>query len=730
MNGNEKIYNGLEKTHCFVYKGIEYPFNFDVFIANSKFMQREKKIYKHKNKINLIDIDEDKKIELSEESINIFVKYCQMTDLTHLLNDKNVGSVIFLAEKYEVDGLYKEALNYMGSNTKNFVLDICSFKQNNSRSLNPIHEDIISSNLTEYINDDRLLNYDLVIIDRILKKYIQRYRKDDDGIDEKIIDVKFSYLKKYGKEASVLFSDVDLSTNSKYMNRLLVEFADNFDFHFINESLSRNIYQMENNHLKIIYENIVKLKESIKQFKKKAKNQFDHIIADVTQKSKEYTQIMNDFLPNIKEFNQIKIEYANIKSKFEKNNNENLMLKQQFSNIQKENEQISKNSNLIKEEIDQVTKQNTQLTNEITQLRNELDNLKNEIAQMKTKSPLLTTQNSQTELDQIKKINELLQKDNSNIKAECSQTKAESFQAKQECSQIKKELDQIQKNYANIKSDLSLQIEKLQKEITSYNQQIKANNQQQNNKLNEVRNECNSDAKKLIDQMEKKMKNNINIEINVEHYKVIKLFNSRLQKYLDIDAMNKTISNSITSFYIPDYITTLSNKMFYECGRLTDVRLPSSLTEIGDMAFFKCSSLRSISIPYTVLEIGKNAFLGCSSLTYLSIPKSVAKIHEACFKGCTNLYSISFNASITEIERFVFSSCTSLKQFSIPFSVSKIEDYAFYGCSALETVTVPSSIISIGDGAFNECPKLAKISIPVNASIYQTTFYRTSITRF
>ena len=177
-----------------------------------------------------------------------------------------------------------------------------------------------------------------------------------------------------------------------------------------------------------------------------------------------------------------------------------------------------------------------------------------------------------------------------------------------------------------------------------------------------------------------------------------------------------------SSFVIPDSVTKIADKTFYNCSSLTSVTIPNNVTSIGSDAFFGCSSLTSITvdennvnyksidgnlyskdgttlikyaigktetsftIPDSVTNIGNNAFSGCRSLTGITIPNSVTSIGSWAFSGCRSLTSITIPDSVTIIGSWAFSGCRSLTSITIPDSVTIIWVEAFYNCSILTSI--------------------------------------------
>ena len=183
---------------------------------------------------------------------------------------------------------------------------------------------------------------------------------------------------------------------------------------------------------------------------------------------------------------------------------------------------------------------------------------------------------------------------------------------------------------------------------------------------------------------------------------------------------------------IPDSVTSIGEKAFYDCHRLTSISIPDSVTSIGDGAFEGCRNLTIINIPDSVTHVGESAFSGCKALVNrngfviirnvlynyegkaksITIPDNVTSIWDCAFSECSSLTNISIPDSVTSIGDNAFSECESLTSISIPDSVTSIGDNAFSECSSLTNISIPGSVTSIGDNAFSECESLTSISIP------------------
>ncbi len=105
-------------------------------------------------------------------------------------------------------------------------------------------------------------------------------------------------------------------------------------------------------------------------------------------------------------------------------------------------------------------------------------------------------------------------------------------------------------------------------------------------------------------------------------------------------------------------------------------------------------------VPDSVTTIGERAFENCAKLTEVVIPDSVTSIGESAFQGCSSLAGVTLSNSITNIPCRAFDSCSSLSTVAIPEGVTYIAEYAFAECSEMAEVFLPQSLARIEERAF------------------------------
>ncbi len=184
-------------------------------------------------------------------------------------------------------------------------------------------------------------------------------------------------------------------------------------------------------------------------------------------------------------------------------------------------------------------------------------------------------------------------------------------------------------------------------------------------------------------------------------------------------------------------VTSIGDKAFYKCKRLTSITIPNSVTMIGEDAFYGCEGLTSITFPYSLGYIGDYAFSLCTGLTSITIPNSVTHIGHRAFCICSNVKTLEFNAencntcggtnynnystidyafptsistvkignNVTTIPDYFLYNNFNITNVDIPNSITNIGAYAFCGCYETETIVIPNSVKTIGIGAFENSGK-------------------------
>lgn len=178
-----------------------------------------------------------------------------------------------------------------------------------------------------------------------------------------------------------------------------------------------------------------------------------------------------------------------------------------------------------------------------------------------------------------------------------------------------------------------------------------------------------------------------------------------------VTALNYTFCGfkDLTQVTLPNGLTSIGDRLFYNCSSLVSISFPDGVTEIGDSAFYGCSKLINASIGSDVTVIDRYAFYGCSSLVSITIPDSVTSIGDQAFYGCSSLARITIGSGVVSIGRETFRDCSSLVNITIPDSVASIGGRAFDDCSSLSSITIGSGVTSIGMRAFDGCRSLTDV---------------------
>ena len=173
----------------------------------------------------------------------------------------------------------------------------------------------------------------------------------------------------------------------------------------------------------------------------------------------------------------------------------------------------------------------------------------------------------------------------------------------------------------------------------------------------------------------------------------------------------------LTSVTIPNSVTSIGSSAFLRCDSLTAVHIndivawcnidfggyDSNPLYYAKNLYIDGKLITELIIPESVTEIKGRAFYNCTGLTGIEIPNSVTSIGRNAFDGCTGLTSVTIPNSVTSIGTWAFSDCSGLTSVTISNSVTSIGSYAFYGCTGLTEVYVNAKTPpTINSSTFND----------------------------
>ena len=237
--------------------------------------------------------------------------------------------------------------------------------------------------------------------------------------------------------------------------------------------------------------------------------------------------------------------------------------------------------------------------------------------------------------------------------------------------------------------------------------------------------------------------------------------------------------NNLLNIKIPDTVTEISVKAFYDDVRLSYVAFGegSALTKIEPYAFGGCSKLTRFELPASLTDVNGTAFFGTTSMTAFTVakgsktftardgvlmnigedavicypaglygeykvPDSVSMIGVCAF-ACSKITQIDLNKTeyigssafmYSSLESLIipdgvkllgdkaFASCYRLRAVKLGAGLTNISSEAFSGCSALPEIEIPANIVSIGGGAFFGTDSMTKVTFAEGGRLSEIAF--------
>lgn len=167
----------------------------------------------------------------------------------------------------------------------------------------------------------------------------------------------------------------------------------------------------------------------------------------------------------------------------------------------------------------------------------------------------------------------------------------------------------------------------------------------------------------------------------------------------------------LTTVELPNTVTSIGERAFRLCGKMTNCVLPDGITSIGESAFSGCNMLKLTKFPSSLTSLGTYAFNDCASIgPVIEFPHAVTTIPDYGFNGCTGIKKLTLHEGIGDIGKYAFHA-TSIQKLVIPSTAKAIGSAAFEDCKSLRFVDMKGGT-SLGSFAFSNCSALEKINFP------------------
>ena len=168
------------------------------------------------------------------------------------------------------------------------------------------------------------------------------------------------------------------------------------------------------------------------------------------------------------------------------------------------------------------------------------------------------------------------------------------------------------------------------------------------------------------------------------------------------------VLSGLTSVFIPDSVTSLEDTAFTNCENLASFsgKYASSdgryISDNGRLISFAPAGLSSYSIPESITSIGNSAFYYCRYLSSVEIPNSVTSIGISAF-AATALTSVLIPSSVTSIGVNAFGLCWAMNSITLEATIPPSANGWMFDASVSFIIFVPASSVEAYRSAEGWC---------------------------
>lgn len=134
---------------------------------------------------------------------------------------------------------------------------------------------------------------------------------------------------------------------------------------------------------------------------------------------------------------------------------------------------------------------------------------------------------------------------------------------------------------------------------------------------------------------------------------------------------------------------------------IKSVTIPESVTSIDDKAFFECFSLKTVIFEGNNVAIIKDRVFQECNIKDINIPEGVTRIGDSCFSFCNRLTNITLPSTLKSIGKYAFNK-TCLKDINMPDGVTEIGRNCFTIINKINKFNIPSGLKKVGTNLFSK----------------------------
>ena len=189
--------------------------------------------------------------------------------------------------------------------------------------------------------------------------------------------------------------------------------------------------------------------------------------------------------------------------------------------------------------------------------------------------------------------------------------------------------------------------------------------------------------------------------------------------YID-NHLIKALTSIEGDYVVREGTRTISDKAFYNCGKLISFTIPESVTNIGLSVLEKCAKLEclywnaiNVADFSTISKMLYSAGVDGSGVKVIfgdkveSIPEYAFYVND--YNSWSLIKEVTFGKNVKSIGASSFWGCKGLTSITIPDSVNTIGSYAFGSCTSVKALTIGKGVKRIDFNAFSNCIGLEKI---------------------